>query len=248
MSAPLRATPFSEDLPDNESEPRGSDHENELPSSSSSSSPFSFDFAALQRKAKTLAALEAYQELMRRETIDLVEGAVLLAQHRYPDLTLREVEEKLDALAAEFKARIPEGNRYPSFIVQRLLEFFEEKGFEKNEEDYYNVENSCINAVLEKKKGIPISLSLILMEIGRRSGLVEFIGLNIPAHFLIRPKTEEVEFLVDAYYKEILFLEDAEARLSKLWGGAQVKLDPKWLELDSAISPRWGRRRMRAFS
>lgn len=78
--------------------------------------------------------------------------------------------------------------------------------------------------MLERRVGIPISLSLVYMEVARRVGL-EMLGVSLPGHFMLKPKAQDLEILVDAFNGgEVCFLADAEAKLSLLYG-RPVKLD-----------------------
>jgi regulator of sirC expression with transglutaminase-like and TPR domain len=114
--------------------------------------------------------------------IDLGQAALLLggAQGREPDLP--KALASLDDLGAQAKryCRAP-GERAPQ--LARFL--FEEQGFAGDADDYYDPENSFLDAVLERRRGIPISLSVLMMEVGRRAE-IPIEGVSFPGHFLVR--------------------------------------------------------------
>ena len=106
----------------------------------------------------------------------------------------------------------------------------------ENLDDYYAIENSCVDAVLETKRGIPITLSLVYMEIAKMVG-IDMIGVNLPGHFMIRPcNVPDCEILIDCFHDgDVLFVEDAEEMLSKLYRldtakGEKVTIDRSFLE------------------
>ena len=121
--------------------------------------------------------LRAFGDLARRppQAVDLGLGALLIAQIEYPELEPKAELARLDELAA----RVGGGD------VERLRRFlFEDEGFAGNADDYYDPRNSCLNDVLARHLGIPITLSVLVIEVGRRVGLaVEGVGL--PGHFMV---------------------------------------------------------------
>ena len=106
------------------------------------------------------------------DALDLLEGATLIARHRYPLLTLGSVEEQLDDLAVQVEGRLPGGSGgggpplYPLKILQAISAVFAERGFRGNTDDYYAPDNSCINRVLDTRLGIPITLGLVYVQVG----------------------------------------------------------------------------------
>ncbi|MEM7050709.1 MAG: transglutaminase-like domain-containing protein [Acidobacteriota bacterium] len=118
--------------------------------------------------------------------IDLAEGALLIAAEEYPELDIEDQLRRLDGLADAARGALAEVEDDPLLRLQRLNRFlFVESGFRGNREDYYDPRNSFLNEVLERRLGIPITLSLVLMEVGRRAG-VELEGVGFPGHFLVR--------------------------------------------------------------
>ncbi len=95
---------------------------------------------------------------------------------------------------------------------------FEDEGYRGNEEDYYDPRNSYINDVMDRKLGIPISLSLLYLEVARRLAF-PLTGVPFPGHFLLRHRGGDREILVDPFNRgEILLPRDLPGRLASLFG------------------------------
>src|SRR4051812_25017586 len=110
------------------------------------------------------------------DAIPLDEAALLIAAHAYPDLDVAAERARLDALAARCR-----GDE-----LDVLLEYlFGELGFTGNRHEYYDPRNSFLNEVLHRRLGIPITLAVVTMEVGRRIG-VPLLGVGMPGHFLVR--------------------------------------------------------------
>ena len=117
--------------------------------------------------------------------IEVGTAALLIASGEYPELDLAAELRTLDSLA---DAALPlAGNDGdPLYSINRLSEYlFDELGFRGNEEDYYDPRNSYLNEVLSRRRGIPITLSLLYIEVGKRLGL-PLLGVGMPGHFLVR--------------------------------------------------------------
>lgn len=176
-----------------------------------------------------------YQEIHQPdEAIDLAKAALFLAQEEYPQLDPSVSLRALETMAAEVAKRLPEA-RYPLRVIQTLNQYlYEELQFRGNTEDYYDPRNSYLNEVIDRRTGIPITLSLVYLEVARR---VDFpmVGVGMPGHFLIRPALDQMEIFVDPFHQgEVLFPQDCQERLSQIYG-RPVSLQPEFLE---AISPR----------
>jgi len=132
-------------------------------------------------------ATARFAELVARPDADipLDEAALLIAYHARPGLDLGEELALLDDLAASCRPPTFDG------IVRHL---FSELGFRGNSDDYQNPDNSYLDQVLRRRVGIPISLSVLTMEVGRRLG-VPFDGVGMPGHFLVRLRADPEGFL-----------------------------------------------------
>ncbi|XGW00007.1 MAG: SirB1 family protein [Leptolyngbya sp. BL-A-14] len=163
------------------------------------------------------------------EQIDLERAALYLAQEDYPALDVEEYLNALDTMAADVEERSP-NELYPLKKIQAINRYlYDELGFIGNTADYYDPRNSFLNEVIDRRTGIPITLSLVYLAIARRIGL-RLVGINMPGHFLIRPVIEDAEICVDAFHQgEILFPQDCEERLTQMYG-RPVTLQPAFLQ------------------
>ncbi|RQP25985.1 SirB1 family protein [Piscinibacter terrae] len=131
-------------------------------------------------------ALEYFSSLVADDaSLSLVEAAVSIAQDDYPDLDTQAVLADIDTLADRLKRRIP-ADAVP---VQRLRwlnrYFFRELGFAGNVNDYYDPRNSYLHMVLSTRRGIPITLAVLYIELATQIGLTAR-GVSFPGHFLIK--------------------------------------------------------------
>ena len=152
--------------------------------------------------------------------VDLAQAALLIAQEEYPDLEIRPYLAKLDALAASAAPAVK--GLPPEEAAGALVRFlYEEQGFRGNEDNYYDPRNSYLNEVLDRRLGIPITLSLIGMEVGRRLRL-PLMGVGLPGHFVLRYTTRG-ETIFDPYRGGArLTLDDCREIVSRASGGSMT--------------------------
>lgn len=147
---------------------------------------------------ETQYRLERFSELLCREDFDLAEACLLIAQDAYPDVNVAHYLARIDALAAAVRRRVADD----AFAQQKLAalnrHLFNELGFSGNAGDYYDPRNSYLNQVLERRTGIPITLSILYMEIGRRLGL-RLQGVSFPGHFLVKLRVSGGQLVLDPY-------------------------------------------------
>ena len=131
---------------------------------------------------------------------DLAEAVLLLSQKDYPALDIPYYLRRLDALAAHARAHLPAsaGELERVAVLNRIL--FDEEGFRGNAEDYYDPRNSYLNEVLDRKCGIPISLSIIYLAVGQRLGL-SLEGVSFPGHFLVKLATGSSMVVLDPFVR-----------------------------------------------
>lgn len=145
----------------------------------------------------TTRVLEYFSTLVAEDDgLPLTEAALALAQDAYPDVDLQATLAEIDALVVRLKRRFaPEAG-----VVQKLhllnRFFFRELGFSGNLNDYNDPDNSHLNVVLRKRRGIPISLGVLYLEMGEQIGL-QVRGVSFPGHFLLRVTTPGGEVMLD---------------------------------------------------
>lgn len=165
--------------------------------------------------------IRTFREAIERpsDEIDLAEAALLIAQSARPELKVAEYLIRIDVLGEEARERafgaVSDGDRI--LALNRYL--FEEQGFAPNVENYYDVRNSFLDQVLDRRVGIPITLSILYMEVGRRIGL-PLQGVSFPGHFLVKCKLPEGTIVLDPYAGGAsLSLQDLQQRLRQASGG-----------------------------
>ncbi len=163
------------------------------------------------------AARFAHLLSLPEEEVPLDEAAILIGARVHPDLDVDRDRARLDELAST----CPDAT-----LDALLLHLFVHEGFRGNAEDYYDVRNSFITDVLDRRLGIPISLSVLLIEVGRRLG-VPLAGVNMPGHFLVRTIGEPL-LLVDSFAGGRRVTPEATEELYR--AAAEGELDPKVLE------------------
>jgi regulator of sirC expression with transglutaminase-like and TPR domain len=168
--------------------------------------------------------LREFAELTGRPDgrIDLARAALAVARLEYPGLDVDAYLERLDALARGVDG--PRRSADPVGRLHRLREYlFVEQGFAGNREDYYDPRNSFLSDVLDRRQGIPITLSLVLIEVGKRLGLaVEGIGL--PGHFIAGARFGDSQILLDPFNAGALLTPEACEKLVGRAMGRKVAL------------------------
>lgn len=166
----------------------------------------------------------------RSETdIDLAEGALLIAAAEYPQLQVAPYTQRLEQLAERVHDRLS-GETAPVLVLEELCRvLFVEEGFSGNESAYYDPRNSFLNDVLDRHLGIPITLGIVMLEVGWRVGL-PITGINFPGHFLVRYEGEVARLLIDPFDGGKVRWEDqGQELLDRVYGG-MVRMRPEFLE------------------
>lgn len=147
----------------------------------------------------------------------LLHGAVAVAMHQMEDVTVAAVDAKLQKYADAVRSRVR--GRQPQALLAHLHEFlFEEEGFCGNTDDYYNPLNSYLPAVLQSKRGLPITLSLLYKILAERLGLRAW-GVGLPGHFLVGLEMHGGAMLVDPFAGgRALTPDEAHDRLQEMFG------------------------------
>lgn len=170
--------------------------------------------------------------------IDLGRAALLVAAEEYPQLPVDAYLHRLAILAERARDRLA-GETAPPVVLQSLLRtLFEEEGLRGNADAYYDPRNSFLNDVLDRRLGIPLTLSIVLLEVGWRLGL-PLRGVSFPGHFLVAFEGESMGFLVDPFDGgRIRFEDEGQVLLDRVYGGG--------VRLREAFFQRAGRREMLA--
>ena len=163
------------------------------------------------------------------DKIDLVRSALTIARTEYPDLNIEVYARRVDELARLAESRISEIGDVNETVSALNYALFKHAGLRGNREDYYNPSNSFLNDVLDQGLGIPITLALIYMEVGRRLGFPLF-GVGMPGHFLLKHyDIDGHETLIDCFNGgDILSAQDCQRRLDEIYSG-QMTLRPEFL-------------------
>lgn len=151
--------------------------------------------------------------------LDLARAALLVAAESDPRVDVDHQLHTLESWAAELKARIdPDWNNLQK--LARLRSFvFEDLGFKGDSRDYFSPSNSLLNQVMERRMGVPLTLSIIFMELGWRVG-IPFEGVGFPGHFLVRLTGEPRDLVLDPFnHARTMHEEDCRRLLDEVTGG-----------------------------
>jgi regulator of sirC expression with transglutaminase-like and TPR domain len=146
------------------------------------------------------APLEPFAELLAREDvrIDLAHACLMVAQDAYPKLDVERYLGEIERMAMRLRGQMPQTSQ-PEERVAALNEFlFDELGYSGNTDEYYDPRNSYLNEVMDRKTGIPITLSVLYMALGRRVGL-PLEGVSFPGHFLVRLRLRNGVLVLDPF-------------------------------------------------
>jgi len=156
------------------------------------------------------------------EKIELGRAALTIALIDYPNLDIPDYLDRMDRLAMEVTGRSgPEADIYRSIAAVNYV-LFRQYGFHGNRDDYFDPKNSFLNEVIERKTGIPITLSVLYMEVAERVGLM-LDGVGFPGHFLVKCVGDGEEIVIDPFNGgEIKSREDIDKMLFDLYGGKVV--------------------------
>lgn len=152
------------------------------------------------------------------QELNLAEAALLIAVGEYPGLDIEAYLQRIDELATSVQHRLPAQAGLEDTLVALNQVLFIEHGFSGDTDNYYDPRNSFLNEVLDRKRGIPITLSILYMEVGRRLGL-PLKGVSFPGHFLVKFATNEGEVVLDPFSGgSLLSKEDLVGLLEETYG------------------------------
>ncbi|MFN9726532.1 SirB1 family protein [Acidovorax sp.] len=159
------------------------------------------------------SSLEYFASLVQSDDhFPLLEAAASLAQDEYPELDMQQLLGDVDQMLARLKRRLPADA--PSLQRLRTLNqfFFVDLGFAGNVNNYYDPENSYLNAVLRTRRGIPISLAVVWMELAQGLGL-HARGIGFPGHFMVKVLLPKGQVVLDPITGQSLSREELAERL-----------------------------------
>ncbi|HEY6768258.1 MAG TPA: transglutaminase-like domain-containing protein [Candidatus Sulfotelmatobacter sp.] len=166
------------------------------------------------------------------DEIDLTRAALLISRTRYPDLDIEAYAARIDNLARRVAGLTPNHDGKETISALNYV-LFGELGLRGNREDYYDPRNSFLNDVLDRGLGIPITLSVVYLEVANRIGF-PMAGVGMPGHFLLkyRPSADSDgahEILIDCFNQgDTLTPQDCQERLNEVYSG-EMNLRPEFL-------------------
>ena len=145
------------------------------------------------------------EEILLRSLLDaptapgtLARAALVVARHASPHLDVDHYLQRLDQDSARLRARVPR-DAPRTWVISRLNQFlFEEQGYRGNQEHYYDPRNSLLDQVIDRRLGIPITLSILYLELGWTLGL-PLEGVAFPGHFMVRCPMERGVVILDPF-------------------------------------------------
>ncbi len=173
-----------------------------------------------------MSPIERLRQLAKdpEDALDVAEAALVIAQHEYPALDIGTYLRRFDELAQAVRERLEPDSPTTHTIVALNRFLYQEQGFSGNAEDYYDPRNSFLNEVLDRRLGIPITLAIVYIEVGRRLGL-PLAGVSFPAHFLVRLSLPQGALVLDPYAGGMaLHEEELQRRLLQACGEAGTQL------------------------
>ena len=144
-------------------------------------------------------SLQAFAKAVEREErIDLAHACLMIAQDAYPSLDLGRYLGEIERMALRLRAHLPQTGGAEERIVALNEFLFDQLGYRGNADDYYDPRNSYLNDVIDRRTGIPITLCVLYMEVGRRVGL-PLEGVSFPGHFLVRVQVRGGMLVLDPF-------------------------------------------------
>ncbi len=161
-----------------------------------------------------LKSLDYFAALVQQDdSLPLFEAALAIAQDADPALDLIEPQAEIDALAARLMRRLPSDASQLQKLRMLNHYFYRELGFGGNVNDYYDPDNSYLHRVIRTRRGIPISLAVVYMELAQQIGL-NVRGISFPGHFLMKLSVQTGDIILDPFNGASLSREELEERLA----------------------------------
>ena len=196
--------------------------------------------ASMEKQVETLRAwavklhhqrvIQAMKSLLDEKAdaeIDLFHAGLMIAYLNNEDLDVTAYREEFEAMADEVRATLTEGQSTSGILETLSSYLFQQLGFHGSRSAYYSRQNSYLNAVLEDREGIPITLAVVFIELSRRLGVNDVVGMPLPGHFVVQHRQDaEVTQWIDVYDGgNVLSSEAAEALVMATTGQSMETLD-----------------------
>lgn len=161
-------------------------------------------------------------------SVDVARASLLIAAEEYPALDVACYLGRLQSLGGAVRERTGAAAGADAVIDEINRVLFDDEGFRGNSEDYYDPRNSYLNEVLDRRTGIPITLSTVYIEVARHAGLT-IDGVGLPGHFIVKVTTPEREILLDPFHGGARLSEaDCQRRLDRIFDG-RVRVEASML-------------------
>jgi len=167
------------------------------------------------------------REISKRDSeLDVVRACLCISEDEYPGISRDAYIGKLQGIVQDARGRL-EGNEGISERLSVLNDvIFNEYGFQGDSENYYSPENSYLNRVIDMRKGIPLTLSIIYMHVGRNMGL-PLTGISFPSHFLVELSSPDSDMIIDPFNAgRTVSKGELTLILRKIFRNTEVSLDP----------------------
>ena len=161
----------------------------------------------------TITVLDYFASLVQQaDSLLLFEAALSLGQDIDPALDLSMPQMEVDILGAKLLKRLPADASHVQKLRVLNHYFYQELGFAGNANDYYHPDNSYLHRVISTRRGIPISLAMVYIELAQQIGL-QICGISFPGHFLMKLSVQSGDIILDPFNGSSLSREELEERL-----------------------------------
>ena len=159
------------------------------------------------------------------KSVNLFKASLLIAKIDDPSIDVAYYEQQLKLMAGEVRDKFKESDGVDAKLKKMLSYLFEENGFHGSRQDYYNQANSYMNRVMDDREGLPITLSVLVMELARQCGILDVVGVGAPGHFILKQLREAEDQYIDPFDGgKLLTIEETEA-LVRENSGRSISVD-----------------------
>ena len=159
------------------------------------------------------------------KAVNLFKASLLIAKIDDPSIDVAYYEQQLKLMAGEVRDKFEESDGVDAKLKKMLSYLFEENGFHGSRQDYYNQANSYMNRVMDDREGLPITLSVLVMELARQCGILDVVGVGAPGHFILKQLREAEDQYIDPFDGgKLLTIEETET-LVRENSGRSISVD-----------------------